>query len=214
MLATLEPTPPEARPASPPAPQSTHRPPPPAPTPPEIPNQSLLLRLFLDGSLSVLDICEHAELTLHQLEAWAASDWARSRFAAVERVSTLRDQLITAEAVPQARHTLTHLATNTHDTTPAALHESRRKAAMALCRNHPVPLGEAQCPVPSRPRATDLFSEKSVPPHPRTKPIPIPSGRLAPTPRSQPPRQRRATARPPTAPPKSRHPPARRRGEP
>ena len=124
--------------------------------PPPVHNPSLLLRFFLDGTLSVLDICDHAEVSLEQLEAWFDSDWTQSRLKTISRLAEARDNAITADALPQARQTLAHLATLTHEGTPATLHDSRRKAALAITR-------AAACRAPAG---------RAEPPHPTTAPTP------------------------------------------
>ena len=71
---------------------------------------SLLVRWFLDGTLTLIEICEYAEISLEQLEAWFDSDWTQTRLRIVHRLAPERDKAIRAEAVTQARQTLTHLA--------------------------------------------------------------------------------------------------------
>ena len=66
--------------ASHPAPPATDHPSTPDPTSPPHPltpspiHPTLLLRWFLDGTLTLIEICEYAEITLEQLEAWFDSD--------------------------------------------------------------------------------------------------------------------------------------------
>lgn len=95
-------------------------------------HSSLLLRFFLDGTLSILDICDHAEVTLAQLEAWANAPETRTQFDHIRRLSALRDDLIQADAIPQARQTLIHLATIADPAESAPSRESRRKAATTI----------------------------------------------------------------------------------
>ena len=135
-------------PAPSPAPDHPHHPSPPAPPLSDLPfaplpsaipaptlspqQLNLLLRFFTEANQSLVDIAEHFEIDVLELEAWAASPWAQARFEAIRRLSALRDELIQAQAVPEARQTLFYLATLSNPTERASSRESRRKAAMAI----------------------------------------------------------------------------------
>ncbi len=100
---------------------------------PQPPDQlALTIAAFLDGNMTLAEVCEYAEISLSDLHAWAQSDWARERFEMIRQLSKLRDELIQAEAVPRARQVLVHLATIADPAESAASRESRRKAAVEL----------------------------------------------------------------------------------
>jgi len=100
---------------------------------PQPPDQlALTIAAFLDGNMTLAEVCEYAEISLSDLHAWARSDWARERFEMIRQLSKLRDELIQAEAVPRARQVLVHLATIADPSESAASRESRRKAAVEL----------------------------------------------------------------------------------
>ena len=101
------------------------------------PQASLLLRLYLTDGASLLDICDQAGCSLEQLNTWAESEWARSRFALIRKLAAQRDELLLADAVPQARQTLVHLATIADPAESASSRESRRKSALAIIRHDP-----------------------------------------------------------------------------
>jgi len=121
----------------------------------------LLLRFFLDGTLSVLDVCEHCDVSVPELYAWTQSPDAQMRFEMIRRLAKLRDELIELDTTPQLRQTLFHLAVFSNPEVSTSSRESRRKAAMALLFGPPrVPRSSGAAPAPRSPN----------PDHPETPP--------------------------------------------
>ncbi len=121
-------------------------------------NDSLLLRELLDPDLSPLDLCDHHELTLEQLEEWMNSPKIAAALDSLARIESHRRELITQRAQTAALAALEDLAalptSSGHiPTAPEQLrhNETRRKAAAQLLRS------QARSPAT---RATNRCSER------------------------------------------------------